>query len=632
MALTTPLNPRTAIERAISMPIGMLVGGVVRLVFDASTELNYILKNKTVVTWTIIAGIIIPVAALVLLSIAKANQDKNAKLARGLAIPVLFMMIGGVLGAILGMCYFPDYSYTFFDTFVKDFVNLARNGMDYFVDVIDDVFVLIVLVMAAQGISLVGKFLSPATAKPETYYAAPAQPPAQAYAQPQPYAQPYVQPASQPYVESSYQSYVQRPSQPYAQPAPQQPVQAPAMAAGPAFSKFCRFCGAKLPDQAHFCGNCGRQLSKPSTSMAAEPIAEPERAEPASPGPVYIPMQPAAAPVTEIPVAPAVSATASVITPKKASTVTYVEPATLVSPQEPVSPVPAVTMPAAAPPVEVTTTVAVPSPAAGPSTPGPTILTATTSPTVPSAEVPFPSGTATLAPAQATLPAEIATPAPPGTKGTVDWAQAGVKTKAFFRQFTRWDTTKAFFRWLGSKIEQGFGWAYQKAFKKVPNQKTTWSCMLLMAGIVVAFIIVGAALTPGPFLAGTWRTAFVTNFNIQTTASGSLQYVGSEQRTMTWTISRTFNPTVVSVDVSFVVVSKSISGMYVPDVSPNTYEGRISGTRLTLVDPESLLFEERIVGEFSFTSTSIMGTWNDSWTGMYFQMVYTSVNGLTLVR
>lgn len=101
---------------------------------------------------------------------------------------------------------------------------------------------------------------------------------------------------------------------------------------------------------------------------------------------------------------------------------------------------------------------------------------------------------------------------------------------------------------------------------------------------------------------------------------------------MTWTISRTFNPTVVSVDVSFVVVSKSISGMYVPDVSPNTYEGRISGTRLTLVDPESLLFEERIVGEFSFTSTSIMGTWNDSWTGMYFQMVYTSVNGLTLVR
>ncbi len=113
-----------------------------------------------------------------------------------------------------------------------------------------------------------------------------------------------------------------------------------------------------------------------------------------------------------------------------------------------------------------------------------------------------------------------------------------------------------------------------------------------------------------------------------------MQYEGSQQRTMTWTISRTFNPNTVNVDVSFSVVTSSInSGSgYVPDVSPMTLEGRISGTRLTLVEGASMFSPERVVGEFSFTSSSIMGTWNDTWEMAYRQSVYTSVNGLTLVH
>ncbi|MEX2681842.1 MAG: hypothetical protein Q6373_009580 [Candidatus Sigynarchaeota archaeon] len=88
------------------------------------------------------------------------------------------------------------------------------------------------------------------------------------------------------------------------------------------------------------------------------------------------------------------------------------------------------------------------------------------------------------------------------------------------------------------------------------------------------------------------------------------------------------------VEVSFSVTSSNInSGSgYTPDVSPMTLEGRISGTRLTLVRKASMFQDERVVGEFSFTSTSIMGTWNDSWCMAYCQAVYTSVNGLTLVK
>jgi hypothetical protein len=318
----------------------------------------------------------------------------------------------------------------------------------------------------------------------------------------------------------------------------------------------------------------------------------------------------------------------AVTTPSKASSLTYAEPATLVSPQEPAFPTPVVTVPAAAPPADITTSVVVPPPATGPSTPGPTAPPAIATPS-PGAEVPYSSGMATPVPADAATPTGTASPVRVGTKGTVDWAQAGEKTKTFFRQFTRWDTTKAFFRWLGSKIEQYFGWAYQKAFKKVPNQKTTWSCILLMAGIVVAFIIVGAALNPGPLLVGTWHTPFATTFNIQTDANtGTMQYEGYQQRTMTWKISTTFNPTILDVEVSFTVVSSSINSgaMYVPDISPNYYTGKVSGTRLTLSNSDGT------IGDFSFTSTSIMGTWNDSWCMIYCQAVYTSVNGLTLVR
>nr|MDO8088497.1 hypothetical protein [Candidatus Sigynarchaeum springense] len=615
MANAAPLESRTALDRAISMSRVMLTGGIGRLIFDAFTEMDFILLNKTIMTWTIIAGIIIPIAAWILLSIAKANQDKNEKLARGLAVPVLFMMVGGVLAAVLGMSYFPGYSYTIFDTLVKDLIRLARNGMDYFMDILDDMFVLIVLVIAAQNISLIGNFISAASklrtgasTQPqglnvESYQAQPAQfapqpsvlPPGQ-----QPNAQP--QPYTQPWMDTRYRSNVERPSEPYAQPLPAQPIQASIVAAKQVFPRFCRYCGAKLPDQAYFCGDCGRQLVVIETTLAVGSPAKSEHEEPASPEQVNIPMQPAATP-------PA----GSLVIPPASTRPTNTEPGA-VPPLAVMIPVPS--SPLAVSPKESSTQSSITS-------------QITTLPSPGGAEVPLPGGT--------TTPASVGTPPAnqAETRATVDWTQVWEKIKAFFRQFTRWDTTKAFFRWLGSQIEQGFGWAYQKVFKKVPTQKTTWYCIGLIAVIIGAFIILGVALTPGPFLNGTWRTAFATTFHVQTDfRTGFMQYEGSQQRTMTWTITRTFNPSIVNVEVSFTVTSSSLNpgSGYVPDVSPMTLEGRISGTRLTLVDKASMFQDERVVGEFSFTSASIMGTWNDSWCLAYCQAVYTSVNGLSLVR
>jgi hypothetical protein len=92
-----PLTPRATLERAAGLPIGMLVGGIGRIIFDAATGMKFVLSIRAIVAWTAIAGIVIPVVALILLNIAKVNLEAKPVLARNLVIPVLFMMIGGVL-------------------------------------------------------------------------------------------------------------------------------------------------------------------------------------------------------------------------------------------------------------------------------------------------------------------------------------------------------------------------------------------------------------------------------------------------------------------------------------------------------------------------------------------------------
>jgi hypothetical protein len=138
-------------------------------------------------------------------------------------------------------------------------------------------------------------------------------------------------------------------------------------------------------------------------------------------------------------------------------------------------------------------------------------------------------------------------------------------------------------------------------------------------------------LTPARKLEGTWKTSFPVTFYIKTDfeTSGVLQDVGSEDRSMTWVITATSDDNVVNVEVQFVVSSRQLvadSG-YTPDVSPMFYKGVISGTRLTLETSSN-----QAVGEFSFTTDIIKGTWSDHWSMVYEQTVYTATNALILAR
>ncbi len=145
----------------------------------------------------------------------------------------------------------------------------------------------------------------------------------------------------------------------------------------------------------------------------------------------------------------------------------------------------------------------------------------------------------------------------------------------------------------------------------------------------------GGKLTPTRDIEGTWKTTFSTQFTIATDYEnfGQLANVGTEDRTMTWTITGTSDEHVVLVDVQFVYSNRqlvSASG-YTPDTSFMQLKGIINGTQLTIAK-ESVGPIKQIgtVGEFTFTSTQMEGTWHDHWTGVWEQNVYTPTNGLKL--
>ena len=138
-------------------------------------------------------------------------------------------------------------------------------------------------------------------------------------------------------------------------------------------------------------------------------------------------------------------------------------------------------------------------------------------------------------------------------------------------------------------------------------------------------------LTPARKLEGTWKTPFPVKFYIKTDFEtfGELTDVGSENRSMTWKITGTGNENVVDVEVQFTVSNRQLvtgSG-YTPDVSPIFLRGTINGDRLTLSTSDG-----RTVGEFSFTTHIITGTWSDSWSMVYEQEVYTTTNSLILTK
>ena len=147
-------------------------------------------------------------------------------------------------------------------------------------------------------------------------------------------------------------------------------------------------------------------------------------------------------------------------------------------------------------------------------------------------------------------------------------------------------------------------------------------------------------LTPTRPIEGTWKTTFATEFTIATDFSSyQLADVGTQDRMVTFTITGTSNENIVNVKVEYSSSNSqfiSDSG-YIPDVSPVFYIGTIDGTKLTLnVNNEgSIGFgteQYGSVGEFIFIGDKMQGTWHDHWESSYEQSVYTTTNGLTLMK
>jgi flagellar basal body-associated protein FliL len=143
-------------------------------------------------------------------------------------------------------------------------------------------------------------------------------------------------------------------------------------------------------------------------------------------------------------------------------------------------------------------------------------------------------------------------------------------------------------------------------------------------------------LTPTRDIIGTWTTPLSTRFQIATDASSAtFENVGSENRTMTLTITSTNQENIVNVKVEYSYANRQLiseSG-YIPDASPMFLTGTINGTQLTLTQNDSGVINQiGSVGVFTFTTSKMEGTWHDHWSGVYEQNVYTPTNGLKLIK
>lgn len=142
-------------------------------------------------------------------------------------------------------------------------------------------------------------------------------------------------------------------------------------------------------------------------------------------------------------------------------------------------------------------------------------------------------------------------------------------------------------------------------------------------------------LTPARDLEGTWETSFPINFFIRTDfCSNALEDVATEDRMITWFIENTSENTVlITVNFTssnFEVINENCNPTgYVPDVSPTFLSGSISSTLLTISEYGN---KNNVLGEFTFTTDLLQGTWNDSWCAVFCQQVYTGTNQYKLIR
>ena len=142
---------------------------------------------------------------------------------------------------------------------------------------------------------------------------------------------------------------------------------------------------------------------------------------------------------------------------------------------------------------------------------------------------------------------------------------------------------------------------------------------------------------PARTLIGTWKAASPTTVTFSTDSCGNvlntMTLAGTQPWMVTFVITAGSDESHVYVQMAFtkgtitpVAASACSSPILVPEVSPMFLTGVISATRLTLYSGNTS------AGVFNFTTDSLTGTFDYTWTGIYSQREYTALNGMALTR
>jgi len=142
----------------------------------------------------------------------------------------------------------------------------------------------------------------------------------------------------------------------------------------------------------------------------------------------------------------------------------------------------------------------------------------------------------------------------------------------------------------------------------------------------------GGTLTPARNLVGTWTTPFAVAMDIQTDfCTPNLSLVATENWTATWIITATSDPSVVDIEMQFnrsgfqTVQSCGGTG-YVPDFSPMSLTGTVSGSSLMLTRGSAS------AGNFTFTTDLMQGTWDNGFCLAFCQRILCQTNAFKLTR
>jgi len=156
---------------------------------------------------------------------------------------------------------------------------------------------------------------------------------------------------------------------------------------------------------------------------------------------------------------------------------------------------------------------------------------------------------------------------------------------------------------------------------------------VLVVGALLAYAVVLPALntseesnlTPSRSLTGTWKATVPTKFSFSTDFAADAGY---QMWNVTFVITGGSNSSSVNVQMSFSVASSSIvqGSMMIPEVSPKFLTGNINSSQM------QLLSGSKVVGVFTFTTSTMTGTYDESWTALYGQMVFTETNAIKLYK